>query len=347
VRTSLAPLAAIAGAAALAIAGCGSNSNSNSNSSSAGASTQGAATPAKGAMKVAILLPGSPTDQGYNADGQRTADQVKSQLKADVTVTQNVAVPNQTDVYRQYAAKGYDLVIGWGGQFTDGAVTVAGEFPKVQFLVVNSTAKNGTNLSSMDENIQDWEFVGGWVTAKLSKSGTIGWVGSLCIPPTAANLHGFEQGAKYANPNIKIKSTFTGDFEDPTKAQQATQAMIDSGADALSGNMNNGWFGLFKAAQTKKIPTVTEWVDNSSLAKDVIASSILKSQSKFLAGLVEQAQKGSLGGKQFQYTMTADTGPAVSQTALLPKSVYDGALAVQKKIVDGTITPKVDTSCPK
>jgi basic membrane protein A len=298
-------------------------------------------------MKVAILLPGSPTDQGYNADGQRTADLVKQQLKADVTVTQNVSVPNQADVYRQYASKGYNLVIGWGGQFTDGAVTVAAEFPKVQFLVVNSTAKNGTNLSSMDENIQDWEFVGGYVTAKLSKSGTIGWVGSLCIPPTAANLHGFEQGARLANPKIKIKSTFTGDFEDPTKAQQAAQAMIDSGADALSGNMNNGWFGLLKAAQAKKVPTVTEWVDNSSLAKDVIASSILKSQATFLAGLVAQAQKGSLGGKTFQYAMTADTGPAMSKTALLPQSVADAAAAVQKKIVAGTLKPKVDTSCPK
>jgi basic membrane protein A len=346
VRRSLAPLAAIAAAAALAMAGCGSNSSSNS-SSTAGAATQAASTPSAGGMKVAVLLPGSPTDQGYNADGQRSADLIKKELGADVTVTQNVSVPNQADVYRQYASKGYDLVIGWGGQFTDGATTVAAEFPKVQFLVVNSTAKNGTNLNSMDENIQDWEFVGGFVTAKLSKSGTIGWVGSLCIPPTAANLHGFEQGAKYANPAIKIKSTFTGDFEDPTKAQQAAQAMIDSGADALSGNMNNGWFGLFKAAQAKKVPTVTEWVDNSSLAKDVIASSILKTQATFLAGIAKQAQSGSLGGKLFQYTMTADSGPAVSKTALLPQSVYDEALAAQKKIVDGTIKPKVDTSCPK
>jgi basic membrane protein A and related proteins len=343
VRRSLAPLVA---AAALAVAGCGSNSSS-SDTSGAGAATQASSTSSSGGMKVAVLLPGSPTDQGYNADGQRTADLIKKQLNADVTVTPNVSVPNQADVYRQYAGKGYDLVIGWGGQFTDGAVTVAGEFPKVQFLVINSSAKNGSNLSSMDENVQDWEFLGGYVTAKLSKSGTIGWVGSLCIPPTAANLHGFEQGARYAKPGINVKSTFTGDFEDPTKAQQAAQAMIDSGADALSGNVNNGWFGVFKAAQAKNVPVVTEWVDNSSLAKSIIASSILKSQAKFIAGLAEKAKSGSLGGKLFQYTMTADAGPGISKTALLPQSVYTSALAVQKKIVDGSLKPKVDTSCPK
>ena len=63
-----------------------------------------------------------------------------SELGAEVTVTENVQIPNQTDVYRQFAAQGYDLVIGWGGQFTDGAVAAAEEFPDVKFLVVNSGA---------------------------------------------------------------------------------------------------------------------------------------------------------------------------------------------------------------
>jgi basic membrane protein A and related proteins len=344
VRRTTWPAVALA-AMALAVAGCGGSDSQDDSSSTSGGS---ASAPAKSGMKVAVLLPGSPSDQGYNADGKRTADQIKKDLGADVSVTESVSIPNQADVYRQYAAKNYDLVIGWGGQFTDGAVTVAQEFPDVQFLVINSTAKNGTNVSSMDQDVQDWEYVGGYAAAKLSKSGTIGFVGSLCIPPTAANWHGFEQGAKAARSDIKIKSTFTGDFEDATKAQQAAQAMIDSGADVLSGNMNNAWFGAFKAAQSGgKVPVITEWVDNSALAKDVIAASILKSQSKFISDLVKQAQDGSLGGKHFQQTLSADSGPALSKTSLLPQDVLDEALDVQKKIVDGTVKPKLDTSCPK
>lgn len=335
-------LTAVASAAALALSACGSDDSSSSSGSGSTTTTPTSG----GGKKIAMLLPGSPTDQGYNADGERTAKAIEKALGAKVTVTEKVAVASQDDVYRQYASKGYDLVIGWGGQLTDGAATVSGEFPKVQFLVVNSTAKNGTNLASMDQDVQDWEYVGGFVTAKLSKSGTVGFVGSLCIPPTATNLHGFEQGAKRANPDVKVKSTFTGDFEDPTKAQQAAQAMLDSGVDALSGNMNNAWFGVYKAAAAKKTPTVTEWVDNSSLAKDVIASSILKSQATFLADLVERTD-GDLAGKHYQQKMTAESGPAVSKTSLLPQEIYDAAIAVQKDIVSGKIDPKADTSCPK
>src|SRR5262249_10543355 len=163
-------------------------------------------------VKVAFLLPGSASDQGYNADGKRSADLVRSELGADVAVTENVALPSQADVYRQYASNGYKVVIGWGGQFTDGATTVSAEIPDVNFIVVNGASTNGTNLGSMDTNIQDWEFVRGFVAAKLSKTGTIGWIGGQCFPATAANLHGVEQGAKYAVSTIKVLSTFTGDF---------------------------------------------------------------------------------------------------------------------------------------
>ena len=55
-------------------------------------------------------------------------------------------------------------------------------FPSVKFIVVNSGVENGKNLASIDTDIQDWEFLGGFVTAKLSKTGVIGWVGGQCFP---------------------------------------------------------------------------------------------------------------------------------------------------------------------
>lgn len=299
------------------------------------------------ALRVAIILPGSIKDEGYNADGKRAADMMATQLGAQTAYTENVQVANQTDVYRQYASQGYDLVIGWGGQFTDGAVTAAKEFPNVKFLVVNSNAKNGTNLASIDTSIEDWEFLGGYVLAKLSKSGSVGWVGGLCFPATAANLHGAEQGAKYANPNIKFLSTFTGDFEDPTKAKQAAQAMIDQGADALTQNLNNGVFGLIEAAKANgNIPLVTEWVDNHDLAPEVVASSILKSQARFVTQIAKTVQDGTFKGEFTLFSLPADWGPAVSQTPLLPAGVYQAALDIQSKIAGGEIKPQHDETCP-
>src|SRR6516162_9467577 len=300
-------------------------------------------------LKIGILLPGSMADNGYNADGGRAAQSLKSQLNADAQTTENVSVANQADLYRQYAAKGYNVVIGWGGQFTDGAVQVAQEFPSVKFIVVNSGVENGKNLASIDTDIQNWEFLGGFVTAKLSKTGVIGWVGGQCFPATAANLHGVEQGAKYADANIKVLSTFTGDFEDPTKAQQAAQAMIDSGkAGALTGNLNNGWFGVLKAARDNgNIPVVTEWIDNHALAPEVIASSIQKSQAKFVVAVVKEIPGGTLQGKHYQFGITPDWGEVMTKTDLLPDALLKEATALQAKIISGEIRPKNIADCPK
>ncbi|MEQ8967576.1 MAG: BMP family protein [Azospirillaceae bacterium] len=300
-------------------------------------------------LRVGVLLPGSVSDNGYNADGGRTAETLEAELGLEAQVTENVSVANQADLYRQYAATGFDVVIGWGGQFTDGAVQVSQEFPDVTFIVVNSNIQDaGPNLASIDTSIEDWQFLGGYVTAKLSDTGVIGWVGGQCFPATAANLHGVEQGARHADPDIEVLSTFTGDFEDPTVAQQAAQAMIDSGgAGALTGNLNNGWFGVLKAAQDNGgIPVVTEWTDNRELAPDVIASSIQKAQGAFVVEVVASVADGSFEPGHHQYGLTEDWGAVMTETDLMPEGLYEEVLAVQEQILSGEIDPQHITDCP-
>lgn len=299
-------------------------------------------------LKVAILLPGAMSDNGYNADGGRTAEAIRAALGAETQVTENVSVANQADLYRQYAATGSDLVIGWGGQFTDGAVQVSQEFPDVKFLIVNGNTNNDTNLASLDIDIEQWEFLGGYVTAKLSTNGVVAWIGGQCFPATAANLHGVEQGARHANPDVRVLSTFTGDFEDPIKAQQAAQAMFESGSvTALTGNLNNGWFGVFKAAQEAgNIPVVTEWVDNSALAPDVIHSSINKSQSGFVLEIARSVAEGSFAGGHHQFGLTESWDGAVMVKGKLPDELYEEAVALQAKLVSGEIEVARDESCP-
>lgn len=297
-------------------------------------------------LKVAILTSGAVSDNGYNADAKRAADLIESKFDAKVALSESVPVPSQSDVYRQFAAQGYDLVIGWGGQFTDGAVEISAAFPKVKFLVVNSNASNGTNLASFDQAVEQWSFMAGWLQAKLSKSGTIGWVGAQCFPATASGLHGTEQGARFVNPDIDIKSTFTGDFEDPTKANQAAKAMIETGADVLSGNLNNAWPGVHEAAKASgKVLSITEWIDNSSVAPDSIVSSVLKSLVPFVEKSVQSVVDGKFKGEFTMYPVPQDWGPILSETKLFDAALHKEALEVQKKIVDGEITVKRDETC--
>src|SRR3990172_12622861 len=95
-------------AGTLLLAACGGDDEGVETGAATGATTATGATGATQgeAFRVAMLLPGTPTDEGYNADGQRAADAIESELGAAVTVTESVPVPNQTDVYRPFAGHG-------------------------------------------------------------------------------------------------------------------------------------------------------------------------------------------------------------------------------------------------
>jgi basic membrane protein A len=330
-------IAALLATFPLALAACGGADTG----STADASTGG------DALQVAILTSGPVTDNGYNEDAQRAADLIEEELGASVSVSESVPVASQSDVYRQFATQGYDLVVGWGGQFTDGALEVSESFPDTKFLVVNSNATNGTNLASVDTAIEDWQFMVGWLQAKLSESGVVGWVGAQCFPATAANLHGTEQGAKYADPAIEFLSTFTGDFEDPTKAAQAAQAMIESGADVLAGNLNNGFSGVYQAAETGGAQVISEWSDNHDVAPEVIVSSVLKSQAQFVLDVARSVQDGAFAAEAAMEPLPADWGSVLADTDLLSDDLHQEALDIQAQISSGAIDVDHDETCPQ
>lgn len=298
-------------------------------------------------LRVAIILPGETTDRGFNETGEQAATIIEEEYGADATFTESVNPADQADVYRQYASQGYDLVIGWGGQFSDGAVEVSEEFPDTNFLVVSSGVENGSNLASYDTAIEDWQFLAGYLMARLSESGVVGQVSGQCFPSTAANQNGTRDGALHANPDIEWLSTYTGDFEDPTRAQQAAQAMIDQGADVLHTNLNQGVFGVVQAAQANEgVMVVTEWLDNSDVAPDVIVTTLNKSYARFVTNKIEDLINGEWEGVHERFGLPADWGPAVFDTELLPDDLYQEVLDVQEQIASGEIEVERDETCP-
>ncbi|NET49901.1 MAG: BMP family ABC transporter substrate-binding protein, partial [Merismopedia sp. SIO2A8] len=56
---------------------------------------------------------------------------------------------------------------------------------------------------------------------------------------TQQELKGFEMGAKSINPDIKVRSTFTGDWNDAAKAKEATLALISTGVDVIYQWLDN------------------------------------------------------------------------------------------------------------
>src|SRR3954464_14261157 len=87
------------------------------------------------ALKVALILPGSDTDKGWNQMAREGVDLVKKELKAETKVVTNV---KSSDFYNQvsnFAEDGYDVIICHGGEFEKAAAQAAKRYRKTRIIV--------------------------------------------------------------------------------------------------------------------------------------------------------------------------------------------------------------------
>ena len=88
-------------------------------------------------LQVALLLYGPLADTGWNGTAYDGLKQAESELGVDVSLAEDVKVPDIEAVLRDYASRGYDLVIGHSFPFAEPAMAVAPDFPDTIFTVTN------------------------------------------------------------------------------------------------------------------------------------------------------------------------------------------------------------------
>ena len=85
---------------------------------------------------IALILPGVITDQSWSQLAYEALEDLKDE-GYDTAYTESVTAADAETVFRTYADQGYDLIIGHGSEFTEAAVTVAGDYPDTYFFCTN------------------------------------------------------------------------------------------------------------------------------------------------------------------------------------------------------------------
>ena len=101
-----------------------------------------------GKLKVAILLPGVITDQGWNTMAYNALKAVEKNLGAEIAYTENTPASDYEEIFRGYANAGFDVVMGHGYEFGDAAMLVAKEYQDKYFIVTSTQISQEPNLSS-------------------------------------------------------------------------------------------------------------------------------------------------------------------------------------------------------
>lgn len=127
------------------------------------------------------------------------------------------------------------------GYFDPHILKLAQEYPEVQFFHCGAMWKDGMpkNVGSYFGYIDEAQYVAGVMAGHMSKSGKLGFVAAKPIPQVLRNINSFTLGARSINPKINTQVIFTGDWSLPIKEAEATNSMIDQGADVVTCHVDS------------------------------------------------------------------------------------------------------------
>lgn len=187
------------------------------------------------------------------------------------------------------AADVCDVVFAVGWQFVDALPEAAEGYPDTKFVWIDNELENNTydNVMSVVYAQNQGSFLVGYIAGKLSKTGIIGAVGGQDCATINDFMVGYEAGAKYANPDIKVDTRYANGYEDPASGKECALALYDAGCDivfAVAGKTGNG---VFEAAKDTGNYAIGVDSDQKYINPDVIICSMVKEVGKSVFDIVE------------------------------------------------------------
>ena len=237
-RTLLA--AGVAAALVAALAGCGKKEEPKAE---AAKPAPAAEAPKKAEpLKVAFAYVGPVGDGGWTFahDNGRKAVEKEFGDKVDAK-TFVEKVPESADaerVFRDLVGQGSKVIFGTTFGYMEPMLKVAGDNAGVKFEHATGY-KTAPNMRTYDSRTYEGAYMAGVVAGKMTKTNTLGVVGSIPIPEVIRNINSFTLGAQSVNPKIKTKVVWVNEWFNPPKETEAATALINGGADVLMQNTDS------------------------------------------------------------------------------------------------------------
>jgi basic membrane protein A len=215
-------------------------------------------------MRVALVTPGSITDAAWNSGAFAGLQRIRDSLKVRISHIEARTPAEQSEALRTYAAQGYDLVFAHGFEFQEAAERISAQYPRTAF-VVTSGRRARLNVSPMIFRLEEASYLAGMVAGSLTKTGTLGFVGGIELPPIRAAYQGWLNGARSIHPGIQSRIVYLNSFDDVAAGREAALALIGAGADMFHHNADAAALGLFQAV--KEHPGVYVFGANADQAR--------------------------------------------------------------------------------
>jgi basic membrane protein A len=204
--------------------------------------------------KMAIVYDGSKFDRSFSQAASDGAERYKKETRLPVLEAQVTGSTQSEQVLRSLARKNVDLIAVISFSQAQAVQTVATEYPKVKFVIIDGVAK-GDNIRSVLFKEHEGSYLAGVAAALASKSGKIGFIGGMDIPMIRAFGCGYLQGAHAVNSKIDLSQNMVGNtstaWNDPARGAELARAQFERGVDVIFGAAGGSGQGMLQMAKEK------------------------------------------------------------------------------------------------
>ncbi|MBN9074402.1 MAG: BMP family protein [Rhizobiales bacterium] len=289
-------------------------------------------------FRVAAVLPGVVTDKSFN---QQVFEGLKASEKlggVEIAYTEKVTQAEQVEVMSDYARRGYNLIVGAGGEYVDAAKRIRSQFPDVSVVVLNGAETE--NVTTLMFEHEQFAYLVGLVAGRVSKNGTLAALTAQPIPAFDRVVKGFTTGLHVSHPEGKVLTTLTNDWSDVAKAKAASVNLISQGADVLLPYLDGAYLGVVQAADEKGVYVVGVAQDLAVDDPKANLFSTIQDYGGMVSWSVAKAKAGELEAKRYDFGVGSFPNEMGPFNDVVPQNVRDEVKAAVEDLKAGKVTFK-------
>jgi basic membrane protein A and related proteins len=320
---SMATVAAALSAAVLVLSGAGT----------------GAQGQAQSPPKISFVYVGPIGDHGWSYQHHQGLEAIKREFGDKITTSYVENVPEGPDAERvidQLAATGSSLIFTTSFGFMNPTIKVAARHPNVKFEHATGF-KQAPNVATYNARFYEGRHVIGLIAGRMTKSNTIGYIGSFPIPEVVMGINAAYLAAKSVNPNVKFKVVWVSTWFDPGKEAAAAKALTDQGADILMQHTDSP--AAMKFAEEKGVLAFGQASDMVQFGPNAQLTAIVDDWKPYYIKRVKALLQGTWATGDVWDGIAQGTVALAPWSKKIPADVVALAEAARDNIAKGNLHP--------
>lgn len=300
--------------------------------------------------QVAIVVPASRTNQGWDQQGADNLVAVGDELGIKVEVAENGGYDDITPILQDLTDEGSDLIVCHASGYQTVCPEFADENGVPVVVIENPGAIVPALVSDIETQAQEAAYLAGVVAGKETRTGTVAVVVSGEPPTWNFMTVGFAEGLHSVRPDATLLYQVIGEtaYDDAPNAKRVTETVLAANADIVFGMGDGASFGMIQAIrehnQGLALDKQARFIDvigdkSGSEAGEFLLTSVLFDYHGAYRHMIESLRDGTFGDV---YTMNLQNKGV--RLLDFPHPVEDATVRAVSDASQGIISGKTSVS---